>query len=172
MLGGGGMRERSSVVAGGGGIAEHDGSAVTGGGGMLEHDASEVTGGGGIAEHDGSAITGGGGIAEHDGSAVTGGGGIAEHDASEVTGGGGITDPPSAVIFFEDERSGLSAPGHTCFRAPVNASPSSSPESSATHASDSIHLMVRPIARFRNPRFLTRLRPLGRRPLRLPGIGV
>jgi hypothetical protein len=152
-------------------MLEHDASEVTGGGGIAEHDGSAVTGGGGMLEYDGRAINGGGGIAEHDGSAVTGGGGIAEHDASEVTGGGGITDPPSAVIFFENERSGLSAPGPTCFRALGNTSPSSSPESSATHASDSIHLMVRPIVRFRNPRFLVRPEaPSG--PLRLPGIGV
>jgi hypothetical protein len=86
---------------------------------------------------------------------MLGGGGIAERD-KEVEGGGGITDRPSAVFgggIIGNERSGLSAPGHTYFRPSVNASPSSSPESSASHASDSIQIMVRPIVRFRNPPF-------------------
>jgi hypothetical protein len=80
-----------------------------------------------------------------------------EQDGSAVTGGGGITDPASTVpgdgASIDAERSGLSAPGHEYFRTSVNASPSASPESSASRASDSIHLMVRPIARFRNPPF-------------------
>ena len=129
-------------------------SAVVGGGGIDEVEARAVTGGGGMDEHDGSAVTGGGGMKEHDASAVTGGGGIAEQDRA-VDGGGGITDPASAVSGAggnnDDERRGLLAPGHTCFRTRVNENPSSSPESSAIHASDSIHLMVRPIVRFRNP---------------------
>jgi|tagenome__1003787_1003787.scaffolds.fasta_scaffold20755754_3 hypothetical protein len=170
MLGGGGILEQPSAVFGGGGTAgedpsavtgsggtiEHDGSAVTGGGGIAEQDGKAVTGGGGIAEQPGSAVTGGGGIIEQDGSAVTGGGGIIEQDGSAVTGGGGITDPPSTVPCDDNlgaERSGLSAPGHEYFRTSVNASPSASPESSAIHASDPIHLMVRPILRFRNPPF-------------------
>jgi hypothetical protein len=165
MLGGGGMLEQSSAVFGGGGIAEQDGSAVTGGGGTIEQDGSAVTGGGEIAEQDGSAVTGGGGIAEQDVSTVTGGGGIIEQDGSAVTGGGGmleqdsavdggggITDPPGAAS-IDPERSGLSTPGHEYFRTSVNASPSASPESSASHASDPIPLMVRPPARFRNPPF-------------------
>jgi hypothetical protein len=170
VLGGGGTIEQDgSAVTGGGGIAEQDGKAVTGGGGMLEQPGSAVTGGGviaerpgsavtgggGIIEQDGSAVTGGGGIAEQDGSAVTGGGGIIEQDGSAVDGGGGITDPPSTAPgdTIDAERRGLSAPGHEYFRTSVNASPSASPESSASHASDPIPLMVRPIARFRNPRF-------------------
>jgi hypothetical protein len=188
MLGGGGMREQSSAVFGGGGTAEEelsavtgggemieqDGSAVTGGGGIAEQDGSAVTGGGGIAEQDGSAVTGGGGMIEQDGSAVTGGGGIAEQDGSAVTGGGGIaeqdsavdggggiTDPPSTAPgdTIAAERSSLSAPGHEYFRTSVNASPSASPESSASHASDPIPLMVRPISRFRNPPFPGRAPP-------------
>jgi hypothetical protein len=156
MLGGGGILEQPSAVFGGGGTAGEDPSAVTGSGGTIEHDGSAVTGGGGIAEQDGKAVTGGGGIAEQPGSAVTGGGGIIEQDGSAVTGGGGITDPPSTVPCDDNlgaERSGLSAPGHEYFRTSVNASPSASPESSAIHASDPIHLMVRPILRFRNPPF-------------------
>jgi hypothetical protein len=166
MLGGGGMLEQSSAVFGGGGTADEDPSAVTGGGGTIEHDGSAVTGGGGIAEHDGSAVTGGGGIIEQDGSAVSGGGGITEQVGSAVTGGGGmleqdkavdggggITDPPSPGDTIDAERSGLSASGHEYFRTSVNASPSASPESSASHASDPIPLMVRPIVRFRNPPF-------------------
>jgi hypothetical protein len=166
MLGGGGMLEQSSAVFGGGGTADEDLSAVTGGGGTIEHDGSAVTGGGGIAEHDGSAVTGGGGIIEQDGSAVSGGGGITEQVGSAVTGGGGIleqdkavdggggiTDPPSPGDTIDAERSELSAPGHEYFRTSVNASPSASPESSASHASDPIPLMVRPPARFRNPPF-------------------
>ena len=98
-------------------------------------------------------MLGGGGMREQ-ASAVFGGGGIAEQDR-EVEGGGGLTDPASAVFggggIIGNERSGLSAPGHTYFRPSVNASPSSSPESSASHASDSIQVMVRPIVRFRNP---------------------
>jgi hypothetical protein len=167
MLGGGGMLEQSSAVFGGGGTAEEEPSAVTGGGEMIEQDGSAVTGGGGIAEQDGSAVTGGGGMIEQDGSAVTGGGGIAEQDGSAVTGGGGIieqdgsavtgggriTDPPSTAPgdTLDAERSELSPPGHEYFRTSVNASPSASPESSASHASDPIPLMVRPTARFRNP---------------------
>jgi hypothetical protein len=167
MLGGGGTaEEEASAVTGGGGTIEHDGSAVTGGGGIAEQDGKAVTGGGGIAEQPGSAVTGGGGIIEQDGSAVTGGGGIAEQDGSAVTGGGGIieqdkavdggggiTDPPSDGDNIGAERSELSAPGHEYFRTSVNASPSASPESSASHASDPIPLMVRPIVRFRNPPF-------------------
>ena len=169
MLGGGGMLEQSSAVFGGGGtadeepravtgggeITEQDGSAVTGGGGMIEQDGSAVTGGGGIAEQDGRAVTGGGGIAEQDGRAVFGGGGMIEQDGRAVTDGGGITDPPRTVPgdTLDAERSGLSAPGHEYFRTSVNVSPSASPESSASHASDPIPLMVRPIARFRNPPF-------------------
>jgi hypothetical protein len=168
MLGGGGMLEQSSAVFGGGGTAEEEPSAVTGGGEMIEQDGSAVTGGGGIAEQDGSAVTGGGGMIEQDGSAVTGGGGMIEQDGSAVTGGGGIleqdsavdggggiTDPPSTAPgdTRAAERSELSAPGHEYFRTSVNASPSASPESSASHASDPIPLMVRPIPRFRNPPF-------------------
>jgi hypothetical protein len=167
MLGGGGTaEEEASAVTGGGGTIEHDGSAVTGGGGIAEQDGKAVTGGGGIAEQPGSAVTGGGGIIEQDGSAVTGGGGMAEQDGSAVTGGGGIieqdkavdggggiTDPPSDGDNIGAERSELSAPGHEYFRTSVNASPSASPESSASHASDPIPLMVRPIVRFRNPPF-------------------
>jgi hypothetical protein len=138
MLGGGGMREQSSAVFGGGGTAEEEPSAVTGGGGMIEQDGSAVTGGGGMAEQDGSAVTGGGGMLEQD---------------SAVDGGGGITDPPSGGDNIGAERSELSAPGHEYFRTSVNASPSASPESSASHASDPIPLMVRPIVRFRNPPF-------------------
>ena len=160
------MREQSSAVDGGCGTADVVVSAVTGGGGITEQDPSVVAGGG-ITEQDGSAVTGGGGMLEHVGSAVFGGGGMLEHDGSAVTGGGGIleqtravdggggiTDRPGAApaeVPHEDERRGLSAPGHTDGRASVNASPSSSPESSASHASDSIHLMVRPITRLRNP---------------------
>src|SRR4051794_5369218 len=124
--------------------------------GIAEQDGKAVTGGGGIAEQPGSAVTGGGGIAEQDGSAVTGGGGIIEQDGSAVTGGGGITDPPSTVPCDDNlgaERRGLSAPRHEYFRPSVNATPSASPESSAIHASDPIHLMVHPTARFRNPPF-------------------
>jgi hypothetical protein len=141
MLGGGGMLEQSSAVLGGGGTAEEELSAVTGGGEMIEQDGRAVTGGGGMIEQDGSAVTGGGGMIEQDGSAVTG--------------GGGITDPPSTAPgdTFDTERSGLSAPGHEYFRTSVNASPSASPESLASRASDSIPLMVRPIVRFRNPPF-------------------
>jgi hypothetical protein len=181
MLGGGGTIEQDgSAVTGGGGIAEQDGSAVTGGGEITEQDGSAVTGGGGIAEQDGSTVTGGGGMIEQDGSAVTGGGGIAEQDGSAVTGGGGmleqdstvdggggITDPPSAVPGGDNlgaERSELSAPGHEYFRTSVNASPSASPESSASHASDPIPLMVRPPARFRNPPFPAYPPPLGTAP--------
>jgi hypothetical protein len=181
MLGGGGIAEQSSAVfggggtaeedpsavfgsgemieqdgravTGGGGIAEQDGRAVTGGGGIAEQDGRAVTGGGGIAEQDGRAVFGGGGMIEQDGRAVTGGGGIAEQDGSAVTGGGGITDPPRTVpgATVDPERSGLSVSGHEYFRTSVNTSPSASPESSAGHASDPIPLMVRPIARFRNP---------------------
>jgi hypothetical protein len=167
MLGGGGIAEQSSAVFGGGGTAEEDPSAVTGSGEMIEQDGRAVTGGGGIAEQDGRAVTGGGGIAEQDGRAVTGGGGIAEQDGRAVfggggmieqdgravTGGGGITDPPRTVpgATVDPERSGLSVSGHEYFRTSVNTSPSASPESSAGHASDPIPLMVRPIARFRNP---------------------
>ncbi len=154
MLGGGGIREQSSAIAGGGGTAEEP-SAVTGGGGIAEQVGSAVAGGGGMLEQVGSAVTGGGGMLEQVGSAIAGGGGMLEHDRA-VGGGGGITDRASAVFggggIIEAERSGLSAPGHVYFRPSVNASPSSSPESSASHASDSIHLMVRPTARFRNPR--------------------
>jgi hypothetical protein len=128
------------------------GTTVLGGGGTTEQPGSAVTGGGGTIEQDGSAVTGGGGIAEQDGSAVTGGGGMLEQDKA-VDGGGGITDPPSTGDTIDAERSGLSAPGHEYFRTSVNASPSASPESSAIHASDSIPLMVRPPARFRNPPF-------------------
>src|SRR6059058_2394787 len=116
---------------------------MLGGGGILEQ-PSAVFGGGGTAGEDPSAVTGSGGTIEHDGSAVTGGGGIAEQDGKAVTGGGGITDPPSTVPCDDNlgaERSGLSAPGHEYFRTSVNASPSASPESSAIHASDPIHLM-------------------------------
>jgi hypothetical protein len=150
--GGGTIEHDGSAVTGGGGIAEQDGSAVTGGGGIIEQDGSAVTGGGGIIEHDGSAVSGGGGIAEQVGSAVTGGGGMLEQDKA-VDGGGGITDPPSPGDTIDAERSGLSVPGHEYFRTSVNASPSASPESSASHASDPIPLMVRPPARFRNPPF-------------------
>jgi hypothetical protein len=142
---------------------------VTGGGGIAEQVGKAVTGGGGIIEQDGSAVTGGGGIAEQVGSAVTGGGGMLEQD-KDVDGGGGITDPPGAAS-IDPERSGLSTPGHEYFRTSVNASPSASPESSASHASDPIPLMVRPIARFRNPPFpdppLKRPVPAGRRRIRV-----
>jgi hypothetical protein len=153
MLGGGGIAEQSSAVFGGGGTAEEDPSAVTGSGEMIEQDGRAVTGGGGIAEQDGRAVTGGGGIAEQDGRAVFGGGGMIEQDGRAVTGGGGITDPPRTVpgATVDPERSGLSVSGHEYFRTSVNTSPSASPESSAGHASDPIPLMVRPIARFRNP---------------------
>jgi hypothetical protein len=155
MLGGGGIAEQSSAVFGGGGTAEEDPSAVTGSGEMIEQDGRAVTGGGGIAEQDGRAVTGGGGIAEQDGRAVFGGGGMIEQDGRAVTGGGGITDPPRTVpgATVDPERSGLSVSGHEYFRTSVNTSPSASPESSAGHASDPIPLMVRPIARFRNPPF-------------------
>jgi hypothetical protein len=157
VFGGGGTAEEvPSAVFGGGGTIEQDGSAVTGGGGIAEQDGKAVTGGGGIIEQDGSAVTGGGGIAEQVGSAVTGGGGMLEQDKA-VDGGGGITDPPSTVPGDDDntgaERSVLSASGHEYFRTSVNASPSASPESSASRASDPIPLMVRPLVRFRNPPF-------------------
>ncbi len=189
MLGGGGMLEQSSAVFGGGGTAEEEPSAVTGGGEMIEQDGSAVTGGGGIAEQpakavtggggiaeqpgsavtggggmieqDGSAVTGGGGIAEQVGSAVTGGGGILEQDGSAVDGGGGITDPPSTAPgdTIAAERSELSAPGHEYFRTSVNASPSASPESSASHASDSIPSWCARYPDSVTPRFrVTRLR--------------
>jgi hypothetical protein len=188
MLGGGGMLEQSSAVFGGGGTAEEEPSAVTGGGEMIEQDGRAVTGGGGIAEQpakavtggggiaeqpgsavtggggmieqDGSAVTGGGGIAEQVGSAVTGGGGILEHD-STVDGGGGITDPPSTPPgdTIAAERSELSAPGREYFRTSVNASPSASPESSASHASDSIPSWCARYPDSVTPRFrVTRLR--------------
>jgi len=121
-------------------MAEQEASAVLGGGGTAEQ-SSAVTGGGGIAEHEASAVTGGGGIAEHEVSAVTGGGGIAEQDSSIF--GGGIFDP---------ERTGLSAPAHTCCPASGNPSPSSSPDSD--HAPDSIQPMVLRQSRPVNPRAL------------------
>jgi hypothetical protein len=55
-----------------------------------------MAGGGGIAEHDGSAVFGGGGMTDPD-RPVRGGGGI-EEQASVVLGGGGIDDPERAWL--------------------------------------------------------------------------
>ena len=111
---------------GGGGIADPD-SAVAGGGGTTEQEASAVLGGGGIAEQEASEVRGGGGMADPD-SAVLGGGGMAEQD-SAVLGGGGMNDP---------ERAGLNAPLGPYRPGEKEMSPSSSPRSSSAASPNSM----------------------------------